>query len=422
MKEQYYKNIQDKINSIIIYKNVINNKIINLIFKLCNLDSIEETFSYLSKHLIENAEKNGFKGNLIKNYIFNLFLKDDNIFTIYCENNMDIKNSSLYNIALNDICIMKDLSNFNLNGLDIKNKALDEILNYTPINKTISQPYTDMLNITVPNDILLSFISYYKNYGCGNISEYKMFKFDSNFKLLGIKNYDLITFNDIIGYKTQKETLIKNTMAFLNGYQANNVLLVGARGTGKSSSVKALANEYFEKGLRLVEITKEQIMSLPKILNTLKNRGKKFIIYIDDLSFDENEIQYKHMKSLLEGSSESKPYNVLFYATSNRRHLIQEKWNDRSSGSLEAEIHTTDTLNEKLSLADRFGITITYPKPNPKEYIEIVQAIALKENLNISKDTLEKEALKWELNQKGLSGRTAKQFINNIIWEQGYAK
>ena len=149
----------------------------------------------------------------------------------------------------------------------------------------------------------------------------------------------------------------------------------------------------------------------------LKTRGRKFIIFIDDLSFDEQEIQYKYMKSLLDGGSESKPENVLFYATSNRRHLVQEKWSDRQRGSDDAEIHTQDTLNEKLSLADRFGITITYPKPTPQEYVNIVKIMAKRYEIPLSDETLEKEAIKWEMSQKGISGRTAKQFINNLVWQ-----
>ena len=160
-----------------------------------------------------------------------------------------------------------------------------------------------------------------------------------------------------------------------------------------------------------------QIEKLPDILKLLRPRGRKFIIFIDDLSFDEGEMGYKYMKSLLEGGSEGKPDNVLFYATSNRRHIIQEKWSDRGTGiSEDAEIHTTDTLNEKLSLADRFGITITFPKPTPKEYINIVKGLAAERNIELDEKTLQQQAMQWEIRQKGMSGRTAKQFINNLMW------
>lgn len=416
MENNYFKNAINIINELTVYKNIIKDDVIKIIIEMSKSNSIERLFSELSQKLIQNAEINGLNGNLFKKYILNLFLNDENIFSLYCENNINVKNKSIYKIALNDIKIMKSISDIEFNSFVTNFSSLHEILNYIPVNQKENNINSIDIN-NEPEKILDDFISFYNNAGCGNISMYKMFKYDNNKGLIGIKNPDPITFTDIIGYKTQIDTLIKNTEAFLNGYIANNILLVGARGTGKSSCVKALANKYFENGLRLIEITKEQILILPEILSSLKKRGRRFIIFIDDLSFDEQEIQYKYMKSLLEGGSEYKPENVLFYATSNRRHLIQEKWSDRSYGSEEAEIHTNDTLNEKLSLSDRFGITITYPKPTPKEYIEIVKGIAEKNNIKLPNDILEKEAMKWELNQKGMSGRTAKQFINNITWQ-----
>lgn len=416
MENNYFKNEINIINELTVYKNIIKDDVIKIIIEMSKSNSIERLFSELSQKLIQNAEINGLNGNLFKKYILNLFLNDENIFSLYCENNINVKNKSIYKIALNDIKIMKSISDIEFNSFVTNFSSLHEILNYIPVNQKENNINSIDIN-NEPEKILDDFISFYNNAGCGNISMYKMFKYDNNKGLIGIKNPDPITFTDIIGYKTQIDTLIKNTEAFLNGYVANNILLVGARGTGKSSCVKALANKYFENGLRLIEITKEQILILPEILSSLKKRGRRFIIFIDDLSFDEQEIQYKYMKSLLEGGSEYKPENVLFYATSNRRHLIQEKWSDRSYGSEEAEIHTNDTLNEKLSLSDRFGITITYPKPTPKEYIEIVKGIAEKNNIKLPNDILEKEAMKWELNQKGMSGRTAKQFINNITWQ-----
>lgn len=416
MENNYFKNAINIINELTVYKNIIKDDVIKIIIEMSKSNSIECLFSELSQKLIQNAEINGLNGNLFKKYILNLFLNDENIFSLYCENNINVKNKSIYKIALNDIKIMKSISDIEFNSFVTNFSSLHEILNYIPVNQKENNINSIDIN-NEPEKILDDFISFYNNAGCGNISMYKMFKYDNNKGLIGIKNPDPITFTDIIGYKTQIDTLIKNTEAFLNGYIANNILLVGARGTGKSSCVKALANKYFENGLRLIEITKEQTLILPEILSSLKKRGRRFIIFIDDLSFDEQEIQYKYMKSLLEGGSEYKPENVLFYATSNRRHLIQEKWSDRSYGSEEAEIHTNDTLNEKLSLSDRFGITITYPKPTPKEYIEIVKGIAEKNNIKLPNDILEKEAMKWELNQKGMSGRTAKQFINNITWQ-----
>lgn len=415
--EEYLTNLKNKTDSLILYKNVLKDPVVKLIKELCESQVPNKTLAELTAILTENAEKFGFSGNLLKNHILKLFLSDENTFSLYCENNKDVCNSSLYNIALSDISIMKSLMNFEFSTIPINFTAYAELLNYIPVNKTENEFITYMNTVSSEEELLNSFIKFYNTSGCGDISAYRAFKYNAKKGLVGIEKPDTITFNELIGYESQTKTLIDNTEAFIKGYQANNVLLVGARGTGKSSSVKALANKYFSIGLRLLEITKEQITELPEILSMLKKRGRRFIIFIDDLSFDEQEIQYKYMKSLLEGGSESKPENVLFYATSNRRHLIQEKWSDRRRGDDDAEIHTQDTLNEKLSLSDRFGITITYPKPTPTEYTNMVRVMAKEAGLNLSQEILEKEALKWELNQKVMSGRTARQFVNNLLWQ-----
>lgn len=409
-----YDKILDNINSLTVYKNIGRDRIVGMLYEVLTAEDNYEPMSRLVTSLMEEAEKKGFSGNLFRNYIHHLLLSDENTFTLYCENNVNVKDSSIYRMAQTDINSVMEIADIDLHELPdshFLSAAIDEVLNYTPVNAKNTADENKELTI---DDI----IAFHNKAGCGDISIYRSFRYDDDTKSLkGISHPDPITFDDLIGYEAQTKQLIENTEAFINGYNANNVLLVGARGTGKSSSVKALVNRYFEDGLRLLEITKEQIAELPDILKLIRPRGRYFIIFIDDLSFDEGEIQYKYMKSLLEGGAEGKPDNVLFYATSNRRHLIQEKWSDRSSGSEDAEIHTTDTLNEKLSLADRFGITITYPKPTPKEYINIVTGMAQRRGLDMDENTLKQEALKWELNQKGMSGRTAKQFINNMLWQ-----
>ena len=409
-----FDKVTDNINSLTVYRNIAKDKIVGLLCEVLSSQDGFEPMTRLITLLMEEAERKGFSGNLFRNYIIHLLLSDENTFTLYCENGIRVEDTSIYRMAKRDIESVMQIADIDLHELPdahfLKN-AVDEVLDYTPVNAASDKSMSDKLTV---EDI----IAFHNKFGCGDISVYRSFRYSSSANALkGITHPDTITFDDLIGYEAQTKQLIENTEAFINGYRANNVLLVGARGTGKSSSVKALVNRYFEDGLRLLEITKEQIASLPDILKLLRPRGRYFIIFIDDLSFDESEIQYKYMKSLLEGGAEGKPDNVLFYATSNRRHLIQEKWSDRSSGSDDAEVHKTDTLNEKLSLADRFGITITYPKPTPREYINIVTGIARRRGLALDEQTLKAEALKWELNQKGMSGRTAQQFINNMLWQ-----
>ncbi len=409
----------DRIDSLTVYSNIKRDKIIDILKTILSKPKDLSAVAQLSARLMEMAEKSGFSGNLFKSYIHHLMLRDENTFTLFCENNENVKDTSLYSIAKSDIETINAIADIDLTELSSDghmSAVLNEISEYRPVNKRNGADFCKDYTIE-------EVAAFHNRYGCGDISVYRSFRYNEKKNMLtGVDYPDPITFKNLIEYEAQTKQLIDNTLSFLNGYKANNVLLVGARGTGKSSSVKALVNEFFDDGLRIVEITKEQIAKLPDILKLIRHRGRKFIIFIDDLSFDENEIQYKYMKSLLEGGSEGQPDNVLFYATSNRRHIIQEKWTDRSSGSTEAEIHTQDTLNEKLSLSDRFGITISYPKPTPKEYIEIVKGIANEQGLVMDEEQLKAAAMTWELKQKGMSGRTARQFVNNMLWQTSHEK
>lgn len=410
-----YNKLIDSINSLTVYKKTADDKIIRILKDILTADDNLPYLAELTEFLIKQAEEKGFSGNLFKQYINHLIISDENVFTLLCENNKNVENSSLYKLAKADIEALTQLARTDLTALPDSRfmmSAMETLMDYVPVEG--GEKGSESTDIT-----LEGIIDFHRKNGCGDISVYRVFKYSSTKKaLVGIEHPDKITFDDLIGYTSQTSELRDNTLAFINGYPANNILLVGARGTGKSSSVKALINEYYKQGLRLVEITKEQIADLPDILKLLRPRGRKFIIYIDDLSFDENELQYKYMKSLLEGGSEGKPDNVLFYATSNRRHIIQEKWSDRNTSSAVADVHTTDTLNEKLSLSDRFGITITYAKPTPQEYVKIAIGLARRNGIDLPDEDIKQAALRWELNQKGMSGRTAKQFVENLMWEE----
>ena len=221
--------------------------------------------------------------------------------------------------------------------------------------------------------------------------------------------------DDLVGYESQKKELIKNTEAFVEGYNGNNVLLYGDAGTGKSASIKAILNQYYSQGLRMIQIYKHEFKDLPRVIAEIKNRNYRFIIYMDDLSFEEFEIEYKYLKAVLEGGLEPKPENVLIYATSNRRHLIRETWSDRSDMS-EDELHRSDTIEEKLSLAERFGVTIGYYKPNREEYFDIVTNLARRHpEIKLTEEELRSEAGRWEMRHGGMSGRTAQQFIDSLL-------
>ena len=222
--------------------------------------------------------------------------------------------------------------------------------------------------------------------------------------------------DDLVGYEVQKQALIRNTEAFINSYKANNVLLYGDAGTGKSSSIKAILNRYYNRGLRIIEVYKHETKYLSELISEIKDRNYFFIIYMDDLSFEESESEYKYLKALIEGGLEVLPDNILIYATSNRRHLIKETWNERTDMSASEDMYHSDTVREKLSLVDRFGISIGYYKPTFNEYVDIVISLSRKFNsIKLSDDELKDEAKKWIVNHGSPSGRTAEQLIYYLL-------
>jgi predicted AAA+ superfamily ATPase len=264
-------------------------------------------------------------------------------------------------------------------------------------------------------DCAEALIDFHKKNGTGRAAAYSAFvweRFDNEEEghLREIIDPDPIRLSSLIGYESQKKEIINNTIHFLKGFPANNLLLYGSRGTGKSSTVKAILNEYYEEGLRLIEVDKKQLSDFTRIIRLLKNKKQKFIIFVDDLVFDENEDSYSALKTILEGRIENRPSNILIYATTNRRHLVQEKFSDRD------EVNSKDTMEEKLSLADRFGITISFFTPNQKEFLTIVEGIVKERNLNVKEEELHREALKWEKWHNGRSPRSATQFVD---WLEG---
>ena len=379
--------------------------------------------------LINEAEAWGLQGNIFRQAVIKSLLLDENVYSYACERGHMAENASLRALALMDMAVLFRL--ISLSPAELWPEAGHEIVSliadYQPVQTAESTPLHRIVRqlegAASPEALLAGICAYYQDYGCGDVGRRPMLRYDEQDGLIAIENGDPVRIEHLIGYEQQKQSLIDNTEAFLAGRPCNNALLAGARGTGKSSLVKALANTYYAEGLRLIEISRDQISLLPALLKLIQDRGKRFILFLDDLSFDDFEIQYKHMKSLLEGSAEVRPGNVLFYATSNRRHLIQEKWSDKDgSVIMDGEIHASDTINEKLSLADRFGLTLVFSKPTPGEYSQIVKGIAHREGLTLGEDFLQKEAMKWELNQKGLSGRTARQFIDSLAGREDYRR
>ena len=260
--------------------------------------------------------------------------------------------------------------------------------------------------------------SFHRECGSGLWAKYKGFVWEGE-KLQGVVSLDPIRLSQLIGYETERQKVIDNTRAFIDGYPANNMLLYGGRGTGKSSTVKAMLNEYYNEGLRIIEISKKHLGSFPKVIRQIKDDPQKFILFIDDLSFEYSEGAYASLKAVLEGGLETRPKNVVIYATSNRRHLIKEKFSDRAGlmyGSSDDEVRAADTMQEKLSLSDRFGITVTFSSPNQKQYLEIVDGLVKERGIQIDQEKLHKKAIQWEMWYNAKSPRTATQFVD---WLEG---
>ena len=258
--------------------------------------------------------------------------------------------------------------------------------------------------------------AFYGKYGVGRFGLHKAFRVEQSqtgTAIVPIRNIAHVYLDDLIGYEIPKKKLITNTEAFVQGRKANNCLLFGDAGTGKSSSIKAIANQYYEEGLRIIEIYKHQFQALNEVIAQIKNRNYKFIIYMDDLSFEDFETEYKYLKAVIEGGLEKKPDNVLIYATSNRRHLVREKFSDKEDRR--DDLHTSDTVQEKLSLVARFGVTIYFGAPDKREFEQIVSTLAKRYGVRMQEERLLAEANKWELAHGGLSGRCAKQFIDYLL-------
>ena len=262
---------------------------------------------------------------------------------------------------------------------------------------------------------------HYRKHGTGIFARYHALTWQDK-QLQGITCPDPIILDEIVGYEDQKETLVKNTEFLLAGYSALNVLLYGSRGSGKSSLVKALLSQYSDRGLRLIEVTKSQLQHLPQIVSQIRDIPQKFIIFVDDLSFEEDDDAFKALKVVLEGNVTAKATNTVVYATSNRRHLIREYFGDRPRPQDSDEIHNWDTVQEKLSFSDRFGLTLTFEPANQDTYLQIVHHLATKAGIAIAKEELEFRAKQWATRHNGRSGRTARQFVNYLQAETSLSR
>ena len=384
------------------------------------------------KRLLDLSTTYGFNDNLWHNYLTFLLMSHENSFSLTCELKGATKGGSINRIATADFAIFKRLFDYDFAPIeqDLGIDCFSILTDYTAIPKK-EQQYNRIVSERVrslsraieqapdADAVFELVVGYYTRHGVGLFGMNKAFRIaekPEDVEFLPINNIDSVVLDDLIGYELQKKQLRENVEAFVSGRGCNNMLLYGDAGTGKSTSVKAILNEYSAQGLRVIEIYKYQFPLLSRIISRVKHRHYRFVIFIDDLSFEENEVEYKFLKAVIEGGIETRPDNVLICATSNRRHLIRETWNDRSDMEHDGDIHRSDTVQEKLSLAARFGCAINYSTPDRQLWAAIVKGIAQRyPNIRMTEDQLMLEANRWELRHGGVSGRTAQQFINHLV-------
>ena len=386
------------------------------------------------KRILMIATDYGFDENLWNNYLTFRLITDENPFSLTCEK-VGAKDGSVNYFAKNDFRMFMQLFHYDFSWLEeeLGIDCFSHLLHYKAIgkpdlmyNKNVSKRVIELSRVLSASENEDEFFAhltgFYKDYGVGMFGINKAFRISDSVNgkvdFHAINNMEMVMLDDLIGYEIQKKKLVDNTQAFVEGRKANNCLLFGDSGTGKSTCIKAIVNEFYPQGLRMIEIYKHQFKDLSNIIAQVKNRNYKFIIYMDDLSFEDFEIEYKFLKAVIEGGVETKPDNVLIYATSNRRHLIKENWSDKDDMERSNGMHRSDTMEEKLSLVYRFGVTISFSKPGHKEFFNIVRGLAEKNGIRLPEQELLAGANKWELSHGGISGRTAQQYITYLLGMQ----
>lgn len=423
-----------RIEELIIYKNVEHEDLLQDIVHLmeCYREEKSRAFAYdCMNRLLEFSASHGFYGNLWHTFLANLLVNHENSYSMACEIRGNVE-GTINQMALHDICIFKELYDYDFTDM-IQALNLPEfsmILSYESASKQ-SKVYNTRIRDRIchlagrfnaddtPEAMKETLTEFYRDYGVGKFGLHKAFRVrhtDEGVSIEPILNIAHVHLDDLVGYEIPKKKLIENTEAFVYGRRANNCLLFGDAGTGKSSSIKAIVNQYYDKGLRMIEIYKHQFQDLNDIISQIKNRNYKFVLYMDDLSFEDFETEYKYLKAVIEGGLEKKPDNILIYATSNRRHLIREKFSDKEERR--DDLHAGDTVQEKLSLAARFGVTIFFGAPDKKQFQQIVTTLAERCGVVMEEEALLLEANKWELAHGGLSGRCAQQFIDYLLGKE----
>lgn len=387
-----YKKLNLSAKAVVIFKNILTDKAISALLELLNTDEDKEEkivakYSSFVSALYEKTDD-------LSEYINSLLQNDENAFVRAAAKG----NASplMLEACKNELEFFEKLSK--ITSEEIKNK----------IDCNIFLPQWKNSNICIKAEYDRK-ISKIKTTGYGIYAEHRMFLYKDN-EIVPVKYPDPQRLSQMSGYELERQKVIDNTMALINGKPCNNVLLYGDAGSGKSSTIKAIVNEYYTMGLRLIEIKKNQLYSLADVIEKLADNPLKFIIFIDDLSFSSNDSDFGALKAILEGGVAGKTENIAIYATSNRRNLVKENFSDRNGD----DIHLQDTIQEIMSLSARFGLKITFSRPNKDLYLSIVENLSMQYNISIDEEELFKSAEAFALRNGGRSPRTAKQFIEDL--------
>jgi len=387
------------LDSLVIFRGLLKNDVVQALMNLISECSGADT---------------GAKIRAYSDFVYHLYKKSENLTDFMAELVLEDENSYIirhaekkYVDALMTECALNEL------------KTIQKVASLTPEQVSAHITYSGFLPKWKNSDT--DFVSVYQNRirninycGYGQYSKYNMFIM-KNSKVTPVRYPDETRLTDLIGYKRERDAVINNTLALLDGKPAQNALLYGDAGTGKSSTVKAIVNEYSSKGLRLIEVTKEQLRDIPHIIDSISRNPLKFILFIDDLSFSSDDDCFGALKATLEGSVSARADNIAIYATSNRRHLVKETFSDRDGD----DVHRNDTIQELISLSARFGLKVNFSKPDKNAYFEIVKALADKNGIEIDEKSLSVQAEAFALRNGGRSARTAKQFVNQLINDGG---
>lgn len=394
-------------SSLSVYQNILQRTVPRAFFELlCAYDQPVLKFTKAWGNFFALLCDRGYSNDLARCFT-EAALFDDNAFSRACAAGKERElPSEVIEAVRRDISVIKRISEIT------PEQVLKDYIKYDELGATASslprwKTGTPVKEFTEEDSAIDCLAQYHQKNGCGIFARYRAFIWRGQ-KIEPVLHPDKISLKDLKNYEIPRELAIHNTLAFLKGIQSNNCLLYGDRGTGKSSTVKAILNEYCKDGLRMVEMPKDRLNEFPLLVDKIASVPLKFIIFIDDLSFAEEDRSYTQLKAVLEGGLAARPENTLIYATSNRRHLIKENFSDRQGD----ELHRNDTIQETLSLSDRFGLSILFHKPDKEEYLHIIRALAQEKNLNISMEELEKGAEQWAIQRGGRSPRCARQYIS----------